>query len=189
MRGIILVRVWVAETACATGAERSPARVAGASDADGAGDADCGEPSGGNHARAARIEGGPAAGTADSVYRREQRKSVAVVGAACSNGRSDPRSRSPVGVRHQRGREKTLREIRKHGSGHVHAVHVARPRNSFRFFAAALLVACNIENDSEVCYQSACLEQLSDCRDPKLRNCARECARGRCAPETCAARG
>ena len=51
------------------------------------------------------------------------------------------------------------------------------------------LVACNIENDSEVCYQSACLEQLSDCRDPKLRNCARECARGRCAPETCAARG
>jgi hypothetical protein len=51
------------------------------------------------------------------------------------------------------------------------------------------LVACNIENDSKVCYQSACLEQLSDCRGPKLRNCVRECARGCFAPVTCGGRG
>src|ERR1700736_5686875 len=53
----------------------------------------------------------------------------------------------------------------------------------------AQLVACNIENDSKVCYQSACLEQLSDCRDPKLRNFVRECARGCFAPVTCGGRG
>jgi hypothetical protein len=51
------------------------------------------------------------------------------------------------------------------------------------------LVACNIENDSKVCYQSACLEQLSDCRDPKLRNFVRECGRGCFAPVTCGGRG
>jgi hypothetical protein len=51
------------------------------------------------------------------------------------------------------------------------------------------LVACNIENDSKICYQSACLEQLSDCRGPKLRNFVRECARGCFAPVTCGGRG
>lgn len=53
----------------------------------------------------------------------------------------------------------------------------------------AVLVTCNIENDSKVCYQSACLEQLSDCRGPKLRNFVRECARGCFAPVTCGGRG
>ena len=51
------------------------------------------------------------------------------------------------------------------------------------------LVACNIESDSKVCYQSACREQLFDCRSPKLRNFARECARGCFAPVTCGGRG
>jgi hypothetical protein len=51
------------------------------------------------------------------------------------------------------------------------------------------LVACNIENDSRVCYQSACLEQFSDYRGPKLRNFVRECARGCCASVTCGGRG
>ena len=51
------------------------------------------------------------------------------------------------------------------------------------------LVACNIENDSKVCYQSACLEQPLDCRGPKLRNFVRECARGCFAPVTCGGRG
>ncbi len=51
------------------------------------------------------------------------------------------------------------------------------------------LVACNIEIDSRICYQSACLEQPSDCRGPNLKNFVRECARGCCARVTCAARG
>jgi hypothetical protein len=51
------------------------------------------------------------------------------------------------------------------------------------------LVVCNIENDSKVCYQSACLEQLSDCRGPKLRNFVRACGRGCFAPVTCGGRG
>src|ERR1700682_2086146 len=53
----------------------------------------------------------------------------------------------------------------------------------------ALLVACNVEIESNICYQSVCLEQRSDCRGPNLRNCRDERARGCCAPVTCAVRG
>jgi hypothetical protein len=56
-------------------------------------------------------------------------------------------------------------------------------------FNSVELVDCNIEIDSEICYQSACLEQPSDCRGLSIRNCKRECARGCCAPVTDAARG
>ena len=52
-----------------------------------------------------------------------------------------------------------------------------------------ILVACNVEIESNICYQSVCLEQRSDCRGPKLRNCRHERARGCCAPVTCAVRG
>src|ERR1700682_3002750 len=51
------------------------------------------------------------------------------------------------------------------------------------------LVACNVEIESNICYQSVCLEQRSDCRGPNLRNCRHERARGCCAPVTCAVRG
>jgi hypothetical protein len=51
------------------------------------------------------------------------------------------------------------------------------------------LVVCNIEIDSEIRYQSAWLEQPSDCHGPSIRNCKREFARGCCAPVTRAARG
>jgi hypothetical protein len=51
------------------------------------------------------------------------------------------------------------------------------------------LVVCNIEIDSRICYQWACLEQPSDCRGLSIRNCKREFARGCCAPVTGAARG
>ena len=51
------------------------------------------------------------------------------------------------------------------------------------------LVACNVEIESSICYQSVCLEQRSDCRGSNLRNCRHERARGCCAPVTCAVRG
>jgi hypothetical protein len=51
------------------------------------------------------------------------------------------------------------------------------------------LVVCNIESDSNICYQWACLEQPSDCRGLSIKNYKREFARGCCAPVTDDARG
>src|SRR6266481_9958159 len=42
----------------------------------------------------------------------------------------------------------------------------------------AVLVAGNVEIESDICYQLVCLEQRSDCRGPNLRNCRHERARG-----------
>ena len=65
----------------------------------------------------------------------------------------------------------------------------ATPQVKSATMAANLLVACNVEIESNICYQSVCLEQRSDCRGPNLRNCGHERARGCCAPVTCAVRG
>src|SRR5437870_11946556 len=62
-------------------------------------------------------------------------------------------------------------------------------RNPTPEFNASSLVACNVEIESNICYQSVCLEQRSDCRGPNLKNCRHERARGCGAPVTCAVRG